>query len=118
MPATVSSRSSISRKDVWQPEQPSSHTVAKRFLLMTSGFRHPASGSRLPGPRLFPECRYTWGKCLIVRSFVFFPHHGQVGQELPPLEHFGNRASLLKQGAGGTYMNALAATGAGFRRSP
>src|ERR1700688_787668 len=34
MPATVSSRSSISRKDMWQPEQPSSHTVARRFLLI------------------------------------------------------------------------------------
>src|SRR6266568_1796722 len=36
MPATVSRRSSISRKDIWQPEQPSSQTVARRFLLMGS----------------------------------------------------------------------------------
>src|SRR5579864_9652894 len=92
MPATVSSLSSMSRNDMWQPEQPSSHTVARRFLLM-----QPTHATH---------------------SFIFLPHHRQVGQELPALEHLGDRASLFKESAGRTDMYALAATGAGFRGAP
>src|SRR5579864_1188896 len=127
MPATVRRRSSISRKDMWQPEQPSSHTVARRFLLIQprsprrtrrytkETFHRGRSRRKLLPMNSFVKLRVLRGSSF---SFVFFPHHGQVRQELPPLEHFGDRAPFFKQRAGRTYVNALAATGAGFGRSP
>src|SRR5579863_10440910 len=82
-------RSSMSRNDMWQPEQPSSQTVA------SVGF---------------------WLPCISLIAFA--SHHRQVRQKLPPLGHFGHGPSFLAQRAGGADMHAFAATGTALRFAP
>src|SRR5579859_248746 len=70
MPATVRRRSSMSRNDMWQPEQPSSHTVARRFLLIQTPFTTKDTkvhkGESSP---TFPGCTR---KFLVEGLFVLF----------------------------------------------
>src|SRR6266496_2189977 len=78
------SRSSMSRNDMWQPEQPSSQTVAMRGLAVTAGL-----SSRRPARDI---------------------DHAKVWQErTAALAALGDRAALLEQGAGRADLDALAA---------
>src|ERR1700733_6236027 len=121
----ASKRSSMSRNDMWQPEQPSSQTVAIRFLLMdhAGAKARILSLARRSAKALLFHSTITFIARGLLRaglavSFVLLAHHGQVGQELTAFEHFRHGSSLFKQRAGWAHMDAFAATGTGFRQSP
>ena len=80
----------MSRNDMWQPEQPSSQTVA------SAGLRHR------------------------VCSSVLTRRSSQVRQERPvaSLLPLGDRSALLEERAGRADLDALAAAGAGRRLAP
>src|SRR5579862_1285357 len=51
-------------------------------------------------------------------SRIFLAHLGEVGQELSAFQHFCDRLPFLKQRSSWTYVDAFAATSAGFGRTP
>ena len=92
----------MSKKDIWHPEQPSSHVVATRTFFLAAGPVLPP----VPG---------------IISSLSLLPllsHHLQVWEELTSLGHFRNGLAFLGERPCWANVNALTAAGARFRRSP
>ncbi|VTR70066.1 hypothetical protein DESC_780254 [Desulfosarcina cetonica] len=66
--------------------------------------------------------RARWWRCAFLWSggsyLGFLSHHLKIGEKLRSFGHFRDGLSLLGQGAGGAYLDAFPAAGAGFGLAP